>query len=275
VISNSHAVAKGVRTRAGQRHICYCHTPMRYAWDLQEEYLRGAGWERGIRGQVVRGVLSYLRKWDRESAAGVDRFLTNSNYVAARIRKIYGRDAKVIYPPVEIEYFTPDDGPREEWYVTVSRLVSYKRVDLIVRAFSKMPERRLVVIGDGPRMEMCRRLAGRNVSFWGHAPGEQMREALRRARAFVFAAEEDFGIAPVEAQACGTPVICYGRGGVLDSVVPDRTGVFFAEQTEESLCEAVRRFEGMQFDAGVIRRNAERFSVAEFRRGVMEEIGRG
>lgn len=268
VISNSHAFAKGARTGPHQRHVCYCHTPMRYAWDLQAEYLRATGLDRGPKSWAVRAVLHYLRNWDRATAARVDAFLTNSNYVAARIRNIYGRDAAVIHPPVDTSFFTPDGAPREDWYVTVSRLAPYKRVDVIVQAFAAMPDRRLVVIGEGPQAEACRRWAGPNVSFRGHAPAGELREALRRARGFVFAAEEDFGIAPVEAQACGTPVVCYGRGGVLDSVIPERTGVLFERQTAESLCEAVRRFEKMRFDEAEVRANAERFSVEAFRRRV-------
>lgn len=264
IISNSHAFAKGVRTRAGQTHICYCHTPMRYAWDLEEEYLRAAGLDRGPKSWVVRGILRYLRRWDKGTAPGVDAFLTNSSYVAARIRKVYGRESEVVHPPVDVEYFCPGVEPREDRYVTVSRLVPYKRVDLLVKAFTAMPDKRLTVIGDGPQLEMCRGVAGPNVSFRGRVPSEEIRTALRRARAFVFAAEEDFGIAPVEAQACGTPVICYGRGGVQDSVIDGVTGVMFSEQTTESVRGAVERFEGMSFDVTAIRSNAERFSVTRF-----------
>jgi glycosyltransferase involved in cell wall biosynthesis len=264
VISNSHAFAKGVRTRANQTHICYCHTPMRYAWDLQEQYLRAAGMDRGPKSWLIRALLHSLRAWDRRTAPGVDTFLTNSSYIAARIRTTYGRDATVVHPPVDTAYFTPGEERREDWYVTVSRLVPYKRVDLIVGAFSAMPEKQLVVIGDGPQLEWCRRIAGPNVSFRGHAAAGELKDALRRARAFVFAAEEDFGIAPVEAQACGTPVICYGRGGVQDSVIPDVTGVLFDAQTTESLCEAVHRFERMTWDGNAIRANAERFAIIRF-----------
>jgi hypothetical protein len=264
VISNCHAFAKGVLTGPHQTHICYCHTPMRYAWDLQHEYL-GASGLKGPRAWMARCLLHYLRMWDVRTAHGVDQFAANSTYVARRIQKVYGREASVVHPPVDTEYFQPGRLPRGEWYVTASRLVPYKRIDLIVQAFASMPDRKLLVIGDGPQMDRCRKLARGNIVFAGHAPANQLREALQTARAFVFAAEEDFGIAPVEAQACGTPVLCYGRGGVLDTVIPGITGLFFSQQSPEAICEAVRRFEQCEFDRAAIRAHAEGFSAARFR----------
>ena len=263
VISSSHAFAKGVITGPHQTHICYCYTPMRYAWDLQHEYL-GAD-SKGPKAWAARGLLHYLRMWDVRTAHGVDQFVADSTYVARRIQKVYGRDALVVHPPVDTEYFQPGRLPRGEWYVTASRLVPYKRIDLIVQAFASMPDRKLLVIGDGPQMDRCRKLARGNIVFAGHAPANQLREALQTARAFVFAAEEDFGIAPVEAQACGTPVLCYGRGGVLDTVIPGITGLFFSQQSPEAICEAVRRFEQCEFDRAAIRAHAEGFSAARFR----------
>jgi len=267
VISNSHSFAKGVITGPGQTHICYCHTPMRYAWDMQHQYLSLSGLDQGPKSWMARGLLHYLRLWDARSASGVDCFAANSTHIANRIRKAYGRDAVVIHPPVDTEYFLPGRLPRQPWYVTASRMVSYKRIDLIVEAFSAMPERRLLVIGDGPQMERCRRMARENIVFEGHVPREELRNALQVARAFVFAAEEDFEIVAVEAQACGTPVLCYGRGGVVDSVIPGVTGLFFDRQTPEALCEAVRRFELVEFDERAIRHHAERFSARAFRAG--------
>jgi glycosyltransferase involved in cell wall biosynthesis len=237
---------------------------MRYVWDLQHEYL-GANGSKGPKAWIARGLLHYLRMWDVRTAHGVDHFVADSTYVARRIRKVYGRDASVVHPPVDTEYFQPGKMTRGEWYVTASRLVPYKRIDLIVQSFASMPDRKLLVIGDGPQMERCRKLARGNVVFAGHVSDEELRKALQTARAFVFAAEEDFGILPVEAQACGTPVLCYGRGGVLDTVIPGITGLFFSQQTPEAIFETVRRFEQCEFDPEAIRAHAEEFSAARFR----------
>jgi glycosyltransferase involved in cell wall biosynthesis len=248
VISSNHAVAKGVVTGPGPLHVSYVHSPMRYAWDMQQQYLAESGIASGIRGSVVRGMLHYLRNWDAISAARVDAFVANSNFVASRIRKFYRRDSTVIHPPVDVTRFA-FQREKEDFYVVVSRHVPYKRVPLIVEAFARMPGRKLVVIGDGPERARVNAAATPNVTVLGHQPAEVMVSYLQRARAFVFAAEEDFGIAPVEAQACGTPVIAYGRGGALDSIVGARTdrnpptGLFFLAQTPESIIEAVKRFE--------------------------------
>lgn len=279
VISNSHAVAKGVRTHPGQRHVCYCLSPMRYAWDLRDQYLSHTGLDRGLRGVLVRALLERLRRWDLRTASDVDSFLTLSHHVADRIRRAYGRDAAVLYPPVDVDFFTP--GPdaalrSPDTYVTAGRLVPYKRVDLIARAFARLPARRLIVIGTGPEARRVSEAAGPNVTLLGYRSREELRDHLRRARAFVFAAEEDFGIAPVEAQACGTPVITYGRGGATESVrgleAPEPTGVFFEEQSVESIVTAVRRFEELQFSAAACRANAERFAAERFRAGFLRAI---
>jgi glycosyltransferase involved in cell wall biosynthesis len=270
VISSNHAVAKGVLTGPDQIHICYCHTPIRYAWDLQHQYLREAGFSRGLRGALMRAVLHYIRLWDVRTAAGVDHFVCNSNYIARRVRKIYGRAAVVIHPPVDLEAFA-FVAEKGEAYVAASRMVPYKRMDLVVAAFAQMPDRRLIVLGDGPEMGKVRALAGPNVTLLGYPSDTMLRENLQRARALVFAGEEDFGILPVEAQACGTPVIAYGRGGVLDSIVPPGnpaavpTGVFFYEQTAAAIVAAVREFEAMEIDPQACRTQAERFSAARFR----------
>lgn len=184
VISSSHAFAKGVLTSPRQCHLCYCHTPLRYAWDLQHEYLLGSGLNKGVRSWLARAVLHYLRVWDVRTAHGVDRFAANSRYIARRIRKTYGRDSVVIAPPVDTHFYHPAPGPRESFYVTASRLVPYKRVELIVSAFSRMPHRRLVVIGDGPQMRACRDRAGENIEFTGYLRDEELRTYLQRARAF-------------------------------------------------------------------------------------------
>jgi glycosyltransferase involved in cell wall biosynthesis len=215
-------------------------------------------------------LLHYIRGWDSRSANGVDHLLANSQFIARRIKKAYQREATVIYPPVDLANMTICT-QKEDFYVTASRMVPYKRIDLIVRAFSQTPERRLVVIGDGPEMKKIKAIAGENVTILGHQPLDVLVDHFRRARAFVFAAEEDFGISVVEAQACGTPVIAFGRGGALESVIGlplDRpTGVFFGEQTPESLLDAVNRFEhnAHMFDARQCRKNAERFSTENFK----------
>ncbi|CAB3808624.1 glycosyltransferase family 4 protein [Paraburkholderia fynbosensis] len=277
VISSSHAVAKGVLTGPNQVHVSYVHSPIRYAWDLQHQYLRESHLSTGIKSAMARVLLHYIRGWDSRSANGVDHLVANSQFIARRIRKAYQRDATVIYPPVDLASMTVCT-QKDDFYVTASRMVPYKRIDLIVQAFSQTPERRLVVIGDGPEMKKIKSCAGENVTILGHQPWEVLVDHLRRARAFVFAAEEDFGISVVEAQACGTPVIAFGRGGALETVVGlplDRpTGVFFGEQTLESLLEAVGRFENNAglFDPRQCRRNAERFSTENFKAALTDFI---
>ncbi len=270
IISSSHAVAKGVITGPGQLHICYCHTPVRYAWDLQHRYLKETGLDRGIKSIFARAMLHYIRIWDVRTTNGVDHFVTNSNYVAGRVRRIYGRDATTIYPPVDTEYFTPE-GEREAFYLTASRMVPYKRMDLIVEAFRHLPSRKLIVIGDGPERAKIEKLGGPNVQFLGYQSDAVMKQYLQRAKAFIFAAEEDFGILPVEAQACGTPVIAYGKGGSLETVVDvdnatgaDATGVLFYAQAPDAIADAVQRFEAAAISSAACRAWAENFSLARF-----------
>lgn len=280
IISSSHAVAKGVLTHARQLHVCYCYTPIRYAWDLHHQYLRESGLDWGLKGLFARIVLHYMRMWDRSTANRVDRYIGISHYIAKRIKKIYNRNAEIIYPPVDTVFFMPG-AVREYYYLTASRMVPYKRIDLIVEAFSEMPDKKLVVIGDGPDFRRIRSKSGKNIELLGHQPPSVMKEYMQKARAFVFAAEEDFGIVTVEAQACGTPVIAFGRGGSLETVIPLRqssigsqksgdqpTGVFFLEQTTEALKDAVALFEKNhdKFDVQQIRENAMRFSTERFKR---------
>jgi glycosyltransferase involved in cell wall biosynthesis len=265
IISSNHAVAKGVVTRGDQLHISYVHTPIRYAWDMQHEYLR-EGKYFGIKGMLARMVLHYLRLWDRAAADRVDVFVANSKFVAQRIRKTYRRPARVIYPPVDVEKFAFQ--PRKEnYYVTASRMVPYKKIDVLVAAFKLLPDRKFVVVGDGPEAAKIRKSAPANVEFAGYLEENRLQERIGQAKAFLFAAEEDFGIAPVEAQACGTPVIAFGRGGARETVIDGETGLFFDEQTPESVAEAVRRFEASQqhFQPEVIRQHAEQFSEERFR----------
>ena len=269
VISSSHAVAKGVITGPDQLHLCMCYSPMRYAWDLQHQYLREAGLDRGARSLLARYLLHRLRIWDVRTSIGVDGFIAISQFIARRIWKVYRRTSTVIYPPVDVEAFTPA-GPREDFYVTASRMVPYKRMDLIVEAFASMPQRKLVVIGDGPEARRIRSRGAANVEFLGQQPFDVLRDRLRRARAFVFAAEEDFGIAPLEAQACGTPVLAFGKGGALETIRPlgeaEPTGIFFPEQRVSAVVEAVQRFEreGDAITPGACRRNAMRFAPQRF-----------
>jgi glycosyltransferase involved in cell wall biosynthesis len=277
VVSSSYAVAKGVLTGPDQLHICVCYSPMRYAWDLQHEYLREAGLARGVRSAAARYILHRMRTWDVRTANGVDGFVAISDFIARRIWKTYRREAVVIYPPVDIDTFVPD-GPKQDYYVTASRLVPYKRIDLLIDAFSATPERRLIVIGDGPEAQKLRNRAAANVELLGRQPLSVLLRHLQQARAFVFAAEEDFGIAPLEAQACGTPVIAFGKGGVLETLRgqddPEPTAVFYQEQSVRGLKSALHRFESDQhrISPSACRENALRFSPQQFQSQFREYV---
>jgi len=270
IVSSSHAVSKGVITGPDQLHLSYVSSPMRYAWDLQHQYLKFGGLGRGLRGVAARLIFHYLRLWDVRTHYGVDRFACNSHFVARRIRKCYGRDADVIYPPVQIARF-PFRKDKEDFYLAASRLMPYKRMDIVVEAFRQLPEKRLIVIGSGAELKAFKRTAPDNVTFLGRVSDEVLRDHLGRARAFVFAAQEDFGLLPIEAQACGTPVIAFGRGGVCETVrgldQERPTGVFFHDQTAEAIVRAIGVFEsGAQaIDAEACRENAERFSPLRFK----------
>lgn len=269
ILSSSHAVAKGVLTGPDQLHISYVHSPIRYAWDFQHQYLKETGLNKGLKGKLARWFLHKIRMWDYRTANGVDHFIANSHFIARRIKKVYGRDADVIYPPVDVERFTLQEN-KEDFYFTASRMVPYKRIDLIVEAFSQMPDKKLVVIGDGSEMAKIKSKAGKNIEILGYQPDDVMQDYMRRTKAFVFAAEEDFGITPVEAQASGTPVIAFGKGGVLETIRPygvsNPTGVFFTEQTVASLLQAVRQFEMVKDSIlpSNCRENALKFSAQRF-----------
>ncbi|WP_123041927.1 glycosyltransferase family 4 protein [Cohnella candidum] len=270
VISSSYAVAKGVITGPNQLHISYVHSPIRYAWDLQHQYLKESGLHKGLKGGIAKWMLHKMRLWDARTANGVDSIVANSSYISMRIRKVYRRESSVIYPPVAVEQFELCEA-KEDYYVTASRLVPYKKIDLIVEAFGAMPDKKLIVIGDGPDFAKIKAKAKPNVTMLGYQPCDVLRKHMQKARAFVFAAEEDFGIAPVEAQSCGTPVIAYGRGGVLETVrglgQANPTGVFFPEQTVHSLIQAVHDFERNEHRIRYrnCSDNARRFSSQEFR----------
>ena len=270
VISTSHCAAKGIVPPAGARHLSYCFTPMRYAWSLQAEYFGRSGLKRAV---IDRG-LARLRKWDRAASARVDRFVAISRHVQARIREFYGREAAVVYPPVATEFFTPDGRGGDDGYdLIVSALVPYKRVDLAVRAYAQtgFP---LKIAGAGTELAALRRGAPPNVEFVGRVPDEAVRELYRRCRFLIFPGEEDFGIVPLEAQACGKPVVAFGRGGLLETVVAGQTGVFFQEQTPEALAAAVAFAARNGWEAAAIRAHAEQFSEARFMAGLRTEIER-
>lgn len=271
IISSSSSVAKGVISGPDQVHICYCHSPMRYAWDLQEQYLRESNLHRGFKSFLARNLLFFMRNWDVRSSFGVDHFIANSRYIARRIHKVYRRNADVIYPNVEVQDFDVVT-EKQDYFFTCSRMVPYKKIDLIVEAFSHMPDKKLVVIGDGPDMNKVRSKAADNVELMGYQKFSVLKEKMANARAFVFAAEEDFGIVPVEAQACGTPVIAFGKGGALETVVDGVSGTYFNEQTVESLMDAVGRFETMSFDSMAVRTHAEKFSTERFKRQLADFV---
>lgn len=270
VISSSHAVAKGVITGPNQTHISYVHSPMRYAWDLQHQYLRETGLDKKWRGWIARYFLHKLRLWDARTANGVDHFIANSQFIARRIQKTYRREATVIYPSIDNNKFKPG-GTKQDFYLTASRMVPYKKMDLIVESFQSMPDKKLIVIGDGPDMEKINSKAGSNVTIMGYQSNDVLVKHMQQAKAFIFAAEEDFGLLPVEAQACGTPVIAFGKGGALETVrginQTNPTGLFFSEQTVPALVQAVRAFEFNQdkFTGEACVKHAEKFYPAQFR----------
>jgi glycosyltransferase involved in cell wall biosynthesis len=266
VISSSHSVAKGVLTTSNQVHVCYCHSPIRYAWDLHHRYLKESGLNKGLKGFVAKYILHRIRVWDIISVNRVDYFIANSNYIAKRIKKTYNRDSVTIYPNVAVTDFDLST-IRENYYFTCSRFVPYKKIDLIVRAFVEMPEKKLYVIGDGPDFKKIKKMATNNVVLLGYQPFEVLKKYLSKAKAFVFAAEEDFGIIPVEAQASGTPVIAYGKGGSKETVINDKTGVFFYDQTPAAIIKAIAYFEenAEKFNYEEIQAHAAFFSTQNFR----------
>ena len=282
ILSSSSSVAKGVLTKPSQLHISYVYSPVRYAWDLYHQYLKESKLDSGVKGLIAKYFLFKLRAWDFSTANRPDHYIAISHFVAKRIKKVYNKEAIVIYPPVDTDSFTLTT-ETSDYYITCSRMVPYKKIDLIVEAFSKT-NKRLIVIGDGPDFRKIKKLASSNVELKGYVEKEEMLDIIKRAKAFIFAAEEDFGIAPIEAQACGVPVIAYGKGGALETIIgvssdenfDDKsvTGIFFKEQTSSSLLEAVNYFEKNKasFDRKIIRKNAERFSKDRFEKEFKETI---
>ncbi|MGB3297204.1 MAG: glycosyltransferase [Phormidesmis sp.] len=269
IISSHHAVAKGVLTRPDQLHISYVHTPLRYGWELQHQYLRQAGLTHGLKSAFTRAVLHYLRLWDVASAHRADYYLANSHYVSRRIEKTYRRSAEVIYPPVDTQRFSQNctNVPRENFYLVVSRFVPYKRVDLAIAAFNQLGLP-LVVIGDGDSRKALQKTAAPNIRFLGKQPDKVVEDHMQRCKALIFPAEEDFGITPVEAQAAGAPVVAYAKGGQAETVLHERTGLLFSYQTVESLVHSVKRLHSTvdQFESATLKENAERFSTERFHR---------
>jgi glycosyltransferase involved in cell wall biosynthesis len=277
VISSSHCVAKGVVTGPDQLHVSYTHTPMRYAWDSQHEYLAGSGLNRGLKGLFARWMLHKLRLWDVRTAHGVDSFVANSQFIARRIWKAYRRHARVIHPPVDTGAFALCE-KREDFYLTASRLVPYKKIDVLVDAFAAMPDKKLVVIGEGPDLKKLRAKAGPNVTLLGYQDSASLRDYVQRARAFLFASREDFGIVLVEAQAAGTPVIAFGQGGALETICglesDSPTGVFFHEQTPSAVVGAIQTFESQEhlIKPAACRANAMRFGIERFHQEFYEHV---
>lgn len=281
VMSSSAALAKGVITSPDQAHIAYVHSPARYAWDLTHEYINGIGGPlAGLKRAYARRVMHQFRMWDLRTVTSVNTFVANSNFIRKRIWKTYRREAEVIYPPVDVRGFQPNFEPRDDYYVTVSRMVPYKRIPMIAQAFALRPNLRLKIVGTGPELAKVRDCLGPNVELMGHLPKAEMCEVLRGAKAFVFGAKEDFGIAPVEAQACGTPVIAFGEGGATETVrnlgSSGPTGLWYDQQTPEALARALDRFEaeGSEIRPEICRANAESFSTETFRLKMSELLGR-
>lgn len=271
VLSSSASIAKGVLTNQNQLHICYCHSPMRYAWDLYHQYLKESNLNNGLKAFYAKYILHKLRNWDVITSNRVDYFIANSNYIARRIKKIYNREATVIYPPVDVELFKLVE-EKQNYYFTASRMVAYKKIDLVVQAFNQMSDRKLIVSGDGPDFRKIKKIAGPNITLLGFVEYEELKKHMQNAKAFVFASEEDFGILPVEAQACGTPVIAFGKGGAKETVILNKTGIFFENQTVEDIIDAVHKFEQMKFNHKQIRQNALRFSKARFESQIKEFV---
>lgn len=273
IISSSHSVAKGVLTNPYQMHICYCHTPMRYAWNNYFQYINDSSLRMGIKGMLAMRTLQRLRSWDYQTANRPDYFIANSNHIAKQIKKRYNREATVIYPPVDTDKFEVSNC-KEDFYLTISRMVPYKRIDLIVNAFSKLKDKKLVVIGDGPLKKQIMKSAGSNVEFIEPVPFETLKEYLEKTKGYISAAEEDFGITVVEAMASGTPVIAFNRGGTGESVINNKTGVLFHEQSVESIIEGIKKFERRidSFDAHSIKDYSNKFNRNGFEIKIKEFI---
>lgn len=256
IISSSWAVAKGIKKNKKQLHICYCHTPIRYAWDLYEEYTSSLKQPKKF---IVQKTLEYIRRWDAKTLERVDYFIANSSYVKERIKRIYKRDATVIYPPVDMTQFCLSE-TKKEYYLTASRLVPYKKTKLIVEAFNNMPDKKLIVIGAGEEYESIQAIAKSNIALMGYQDDRVLIEYMQNARAFVYAAVEDFGIVPIEAMACGTPVIALNEGGTAETIVDNVIGVHFNKQNVYDICTAIKKFETLNFRPKEIRKSVLQYT---------------
>jgi len=265
IISSSHCVAKAIKTNKRQLHICYCHTPMRYAWDQKFEYLNNANLNSGIKKFVASYILDKLQTWDAKTALDVDIFIANSEFVKKRIESFYQKKAFVIYPPVDTEKFSFQEH-KGSYFITASRLVKNKRIDVLVEAFHHLQDEKLLIVGDGPEIKHLKQLAPKNVEFLGYQDEASLIYLLQNAKAFLFASIEDFGIAPVEAMATGTPVIALGIGGALETVVDGKTGLFFPEQSFESVIQAVKKLATLDIKPEDCRKRAEKFSKKNFQK---------
>lgn len=266
VISSSHAVAKGARA-GGATHICYCHTPMRYVWDAEDDYAFGP-----LRGRVLSAFRPRLQQWDCAAASRVHHFVANSRFVRERIAQYYSRDAEVIHPPVDTGFFTPsEDARREDFYLSAGALVPYKRFDLVVEAFNKLG-RRLVLAGSGPELTRLRKMARTNIDVRGWVTGEELRRLYRSAKGLVFAGREDFGMVAVEAQSCGCPVLAFSAGGSSETIQDGMNGILFAEQHVDDIAGAIRRFESMTWPVQQVRHRVETFSRAIFQARIRKFI---
>ncbi len=274
IISSSHCVAKGILKKASQLHICYCHSPIRYVWDMYHEYLEESGLQKGLKSWIARYLLHRIRKWDMLSSFRVDYFISNSRNVARRIKETYRRESTTIHPNIDISHFELCE-EKQDYYLTSSRLVPYKKIGLVIEAFNQMPDKKLVVIGGGPDLQAYRKLARENTMVMGYQPFDTLKVKMQHAKAFIFAADEDFGMIPIEAESCGTPVIAYGHGGSLETVCENKTGLFFKEQTVEAIVDAVKRFESLgeqPFSAKDCREWAEKFSEERFKKEIKEFV---
>jgi len=269
IISTSHCVAKGLKSRPGTRHLCYCFTPMRYAWTFYDEYFGG----NTVKKMFLKPVLARMRAWDRSASDRIDRFVAISEHVRKRIREFYDRDADVVFPPVDLDYYTPGGQVAADFDLVVSALVPYKRIDLAVRAYTRTGYP-LKIIGVGTETNALKKLAGGNIEFLGWQSYGVIREMFRNCRQLIFPGEEDFGLVPVEVQACGRPVVAFGRGGILETVNEGESGIFFESQTEDALIAAVEHSAAMKWDLETIRKSALRFSIGNFISGLDESISR-
>ncbi|EKD48190.1 MAG: hypothetical protein ACD_65C00076G0001 [uncultured bacterium] len=271
VISSSHSCAKGVITKPSAVHFCYCHTPMRYVWDDCHRYLKDYPWPSSVK-KLAPYLLHHLRLWDRLAADRVDHFISNSNYIGERIKKYYKRDSKTIYPPIDLSGFKVAEGSGS-YYLAVGRLIPYKRFDLIIDAFSHLGFP-LKVVGDGPEMKRLKRMAGSNVEFLGFVTDEKLKELYAGCKAFIFPQVEDFGIAPLEAMACGRPVIAYAEGGALETVKEGVSGMFFNTQSVDALVKAVLKFEKKKFDKDEVVKSVADFGMERFEKEIRGFVAR-